>query len=57
MAEGYELVEYRDLKGRPFWELTASPDNSQFQKMLSDHERKLTTQTMIGQNSTSASGI
>lgn len=56
MAEGYELVEYRDLKGRPFWELTASPDNSQFQKMLSDHERKLTAQTMIGQNSASASG-
>jgi hypothetical protein len=56
LAEGYELVEYRDLKGRPFWELTASPDNSQFQKMLSDPKRKLTARTMIGQNSTSASG-
>lgn len=40
-----------------FWELTASPDNSQFQKMLSDPKRKLTARTMIGQNSTSASGI
>lgn len=57
MAEGYDLVEYRDLKGRLFWELTASPDNSQFQKMLSDPKRKLTARTMIGQNSTSASGI
>lgn len=57
MAEGYDLVEYRDLKGRPFWELMASPDNSQFQKMLSDPKRKLTARTMIGQNSTSASGI
>lgn len=36
MAEGYELVEYKDPKGRPFWELTTSPDNSQFQKMMSD---------------------
>lgn len=36
MVEGYELVEYRDPKGRPFWELTTSPDNSQFQKMMSD---------------------
>ena len=57
LVEGYDLVECRDLKGRPFWELTASPDNSQFQKMLSDPKRKLTARTMIGQNSTSASGI
>lgn len=56
LVEGYEPVEYRDPKGRPFWELTASPDNSQFQKMLSDHKRKLTARTMIGRNSASASG-
>lgn len=36
MVEGYDLVEYGDPKGRPFWELTTSPDNSQFQKMMSD---------------------
>ena len=49
MAEGYELVEYRDPKGRPFWELTTSPDNSQFQKMMSDPKRKFVARKMIDQ--------
>lgn len=49
MAEGYELVEYRDPKGRPFWELTTSPDNSQFQKMMLDPKRKFVARKMIDQ--------
>ncbi|MFR3059901.1 MAG: hypothetical protein ACLTMI_07820 [Collinsella sp.] len=49
MAEGYELVEYRDPKGRPFWELTTSPANSQFQKMLTDPKKKLAARKMIDQ--------
>lgn len=49
MAEGYELVEYGDPKGRPFWELTTSPDNSQFQKMMSDPKRKIAVRKMIVQ--------
>ena len=49
MVEGYELVEYRDPKGRPFWELTTSPDNSQFQKMMSDPKRKIAARKMIAQ--------
>ena len=49
MVEGYELVEYRDLKGRPFWELTTSPANSQFQKMLTDPKKKLAARKMIDQ--------
>ena len=40
MIEGYELAEYRDPKGRLFWELTISPDNFQFHKMMSDPKRK-----------------
>lgn len=47
MVEGYELVEYRDPKGRPFWELTTSPDNSQFQKMTADPKRKSAVRKMI----------
>lgn len=49
MVEGYDLVEYRDARGRPFWELTTSPDNSQFQKMLSDPKRKLVARKLIDQ--------
>ncbi len=49
MAEGYELDEYRDPKGRPFWELTTSSDNSQFQKMMSDPKRKIAARKMIVQ--------
>ena len=49
MVEGYELVEYKDPKGRPFWELTTSPDNSQFQKMLTDPKKKLAARKMIDQ--------
>lgn len=49
MVEGYELVEYRDPKGRPFWELTTSPANSQFQKMLTDPKKKLAARKMIDQ--------
>lgn len=49
MVEGYELVEYRDPKGRPFWELTTSPDNSQFQNMMSDPKRKIAAHKMIVQ--------
>lgn len=49
MVEGYDLVEYGDPKGRPFWELTTSPGNSQFQKMLSDPKRKLVARKMIDQ--------
>lgn len=39
-----------------FWKLTTSPDNSQFQKMMSDPKWKITARTIIGQNSASASG-
>ena len=49
MVEGYELVEYRDPKGRPFWELTTSSVNSQFQKMLTDPKKKLAARKMIDQ--------
>lgn len=49
MVEGYDLVEYRDPKGRPFWELTTSPDNSQFQKLMSDPKRKFAARKMIDQ--------
>ena len=49
MVEGYTLVEYGDPKGRPFWELATSSDNSQFQKMLSDPKRKYIAHKMIGQ--------
>jgi len=49
LVEGYELVEYRDPKGRPFWELTTSPANSQFQKMLTDPKKKLAARKMIDQ--------
>ena len=49
MVEGYVLVEYRDPKGRPFWELTTSPDSSQFQKMMSDPKRKIAARKMIVQ--------
>ena len=41
LASDYELVEYADPEGRPFWELTTSPENSQFQKMMSDPKTKL----------------
>lgn len=47
MVEGYVLVEYGDPKGRPFWELTTSPGNSQFQKMLSDPKKKLAARKLI----------
>ena len=47
MVEGYDLVEYKDPKGRPFWELTTSPDNSQFQKMMSDLKLKFAARKMI----------
>lgn len=53
MLEGYELVEYRDPKGRPFWELTTSSVNSQFQKMLTDPKKKLAARKMIDQISKS----
>ena len=49
LVEGYDLVEYGDPKGRPFWELTTSPDNSQFQKMMSDPKRKFAARKMIDQ--------
>ena len=49
MVEGYALIEYGDPKGRPFWELTTSPDNSQFQKMMSDPKRKIAAHKMIVQ--------
>lgn len=49
MVEGYDLVEYGDPKGRPFWELTTSPTNSQFQKMLTDPKKKLAARKMIDQ--------
>lgn len=47
MVEGCDLVEYGDPKGRPFWELTTSPVNSQFQKMLTDPKKKLAARKMI----------
>lgn len=49
MVEGYDLVEYGDPKGRPFWELTTSSVNSQFQKMLTDPKKKLAARKMIDQ--------
>lgn len=49
MVEEYVLVEYEDPKNRPFWELTSSPNNSQFQKMMSDPRRKLAARKMIEQ--------
>lgn len=49
MVGDYELVEYADPEGRPFWELTTSPENSQFQKMMSDPKTKFTARKMINQ--------
>ena len=49
MVSDYELVEYADPEGRPFWELTTSPENSQFQKMMSDPKTKFTARKMINQ--------
>lgn len=49
MVSDYELVEYADPEGRPFWELTTSPENSQFQKMMSDPKTKVTARKMINQ--------
>lgn len=49
MASDYELVEYADPEGRPFWELTTSPENSQFQKIMSDPKTKFTARKMINQ--------
>lgn len=49
MVEGYYLVEYGDPKGRPFWELTTSPANSQFQKLLTDPKKKFAARKMVDQ--------
>lgn len=49
MVEGYDLVEYGDPKGRPFWELTTSPANSQFQKLLTDPKKKFAARKMVDQ--------
>lgn len=49
MVGDYVLVEYEDPRGRPFWELTSSPNNSQFQKMMSDPKRKQAARKMIEQ--------
>lgn len=49
MVEGYDLVEYWDPKGRPFWELTTSPANSQFQKLLTDPKKKFAARKMVDQ--------
>ena len=56
MASDYELVEYADPEGRPFWELTTSPENSQFQKMMSDPKTKFTARKMINQISKMITG-
>lgn len=49
MDHDYCLLEYSDPKGRPFWELTSSPDNSEFQKLVRNPKSKITARKIIAQ--------
>ena len=49
MNHEYSLVEYSDPKGRSFWELTSSPNNSEFVKLMSNPKTRVVARKIIDQ--------